>query len=247
MRTARSAGFRVSLAALLATLLNLLLVSLPLCGTDLRTRLLADPRLWLFAALIAAFTLLEGRASRATAGAMPTGARAVPLPYLTGPALLGVFWLSLYGSAAGGTGLTFTAVALASAGALAMAAGIALRLAAIRTLQHCFTSHVALDCEHTLVTGGLYARLRHPSELGLLLAAFGAALLLASSAGWIFAAAVLLPLSLYRIHLEDQMLSAAFGERFRRYAAGTPALLPRLRRAGAAGGESHRFRRGSRR
>ncbi|WP_346838932.1 isoprenylcysteine carboxylmethyltransferase family protein [Microbulbifer sp. SAOS-129_SWC] len=184
-----------------------------------------DPRLWLFATLLAAFTLLEGSASRATVVAT-SNVRAAPLPYLAGLALLGGFWLSLYGAGERG----FAAQGLAVIGALAMSAGIALRLAAIRALRRYFTSHVALASDHRLVTGGLYAWLRHPSELGLLMVAFGASLLLDSGAGWLFAAAVLLPLSLYRIRLEDAMLCAAFGAHFRRYARTTPALLPHWRR-----------------
>lgn len=208
--------------------LNLMLVSLPLLATGGWQRLLPDPRLWLFALAITAFTLLEGAASRETEPERPTSTRAAALPYLAGPALLGVFWLSLYGAA-------ITTPFLTAAGAVALAAGIALRFAAIQTLRRYFTSHVTLALDHRLITGGIYARLRHPSELGLLLVALGAALLMGSAPGLLFAAAVLMPLSLYRIRLEDRMLAAAFGERFRRYKGSTPALLPHWR----IGAEDH--------
>lgn len=181
---------------------------------------MGDSHLWVFAGLLTAFCLLEGWASQAAAAARAQTARAAPLPYLAGLALLGVFWLSEVGAVPGGDNR------VAQAGGLAITAGIALRILSILTLGRFFVSHVALVDRHRLVKSGIYAHLRHPSELGLLLIGFGAPVLLASGAGLRFAAALLLPLSLWRIHLEDSVMSATFGEQFQRYQATTPALLP---------------------
>jgi protein-S-isoprenylcysteine O-methyltransferase Ste14 len=54
--------------------------------------------------------------------------------------------------------------------------------------------------------------MRHPSEIGLLAAAAGAALLLDSAIAATIAAVVLLPLCAMRCHAEDQRLSAAVRE-----------------------------------
>jgi protein-S-isoprenylcysteine O-methyltransferase Ste14 len=68
----------------------------------------------------------------------------------------------------------------------------------------------------TLVTGGLYSRIRHPVYL------FGTAASLASLLAlqiWpiFFAGVALVPLTLLRAHRERRVLEAAFGERYRRY------------------------------
>ena len=68
----------------------------------------------------------------------------------------------------------------------------------------------------TLVTTGLYSRIRHPVYL------FGTAASLASLLAlqvWPIVAVgvALVPLTLLRAHREGKVLEAAFGERYRRY------------------------------
>ncbi|MEZ4363241.1 MAG: methyltransferase [Kofleriaceae bacterium] len=99
-------------------------------------------------------------------------------------------------------------------GAALLGGGIALRLAAIRSLGASFTS--ALGSE-ALIVRGPYRLARHPSELGLWAILFGGAWLLGS--WWAAAAAIaVVPLSVLRCAREDAALAchpehAAWGRR----------------------------------
>lgn len=92
-------------------------------------------------------------------------------------------------------------------GAAVIGLGIGLRLAAIRSLGAAFSSSDLPPPRR--ISSGLYRAMRHPSELGLVLAAAGTALLLGS----LFAAAVtllvLVPLSLHRTAAETRQLLKA--------------------------------------
>lgn len=89
-------------------------------------------------------------------------------------------------------------------GLVVIAAGIALRIAAIRALGDDFVSVPVVPAQ--LATTGLYRWMRHPSELGLLIAATGAVLLLESPAAAVVTLLVLLPLSIARCRAEDRVL-----------------------------------------
>ena len=82
--------------------------------------------------------------------------------------------------------------------------------------------------DHQLIRTGPYARVRHPIYLGMLLFLFG----LAAAMGHWVQLLVALPFFLWgtsiRTKLEDQLLESQFGQEFRDYAKGTPALIPRL-------------------
>ena len=229
MRISRVSSAASKTAAIgLGTLFNLLLLFLPLFALGERGRvLLADPALWLFASLIAVFSLLEGSASFLVEEADLGPAVAVQLPYLSGVALLDIFWLSLIDARGLALGATVAGFA-----ALLIGAGIAIRVLAVKTLGRYFVSHIALSREHRLITSGIYSVLRHPSELGLLLIGFGAPLLLGSLLGLLLFLFALFPLSLLRIYWEDRSMLSRFGERFVDYQSRTPALLPTLKGPG---------------
>jgi protein-S-isoprenylcysteine O-methyltransferase Ste14 len=90
------------------------------------------------------------------------------------------------------------------AGALVIGAGVALRVAAIVTLGPAFSSSELPPPRR--ITAGVYRAMRHPSELGLLLAAAGAALLLGSVLAAALTVFVLAPLSLHRSAAESRWL-----------------------------------------
>jgi protein-S-isoprenylcysteine O-methyltransferase Ste14 len=80
--------------------------------------------------------------------------------------------------------------------------------------------------QHVLVTSGVYSRVRHPMYLAFWLWALAQALLLPN---WIAGLAGLVgfgTLFFLRIGREEQMMSEAFGEEYRRYAARTARVLP---------------------
>ena len=101
--------------------------------------------------------------------------------------------------------------------------GACLRASAIATLGGDFTSDG--EAPEALTTSGLYARLRHPSELGLLLLSGGFALA-APSALVVTGLVTVAVTSALRIRREDRALSRRFGSAYRAYARRVPALLP---------------------
>lgn len=79
---------------------------------------------------------------------------------------------------------------------------------------------------HTLVTGGVYARLRHPMYLALLLHGVGQALVLPNAvAGPAFLLAFAL-LVLSRLGPEERMMREQFGAAYEAYASRAWRLLP---------------------
>ena len=68
-------------------------------------------------------------------------------------------------------------------GVLLYVAGGALRMWPVFVLGHRFSGLVAIQPGHTLVTGGIYSVIRHPSYLGLLVNSLGWGLVFRSVAG----------------------------------------------------------------
>jgi protein-S-isoprenylcysteine O-methyltransferase Ste14 len=112
------------------------------------------------------------------------------------------------------------------------AAGLALRVAAMRQLGARFSPLVALQSGHTLETGGWYALVRHPGYLGALLASLGAAVAFGSAAALPLVLAMT-AFQVARVRREERLLAERFGEAWSAYAERTPALWPWPRRSGA--------------
>jgi protein-S-isoprenylcysteine O-methyltransferase len=114
----------------------------------------------------------------------------------------------------------------AAVGLALMAAGTALRWAAVRALWSYFTVSVSILEGQRVVRSGLYGLVRHPSYTGLLLRYLGFGLALAN---WLSAALIFLPLlcaTLYRIRVEEEVLREHFGEEYAAYAGSTKRLVP---------------------
>jgi protein-S-isoprenylcysteine O-methyltransferase len=107
-------------------------------------------------------------------------------------------------------------------------AGILTRLWAVLTLRQRYTRTLRVDGGNTIERGGPYRFVRHPGYLGSLLCLNGIAL--ASGNAVVFAASLLATLTAYayRIHVEDAMLTAAFGEAYESYRRQVGALIPFL-------------------
>ena len=106
--------------------------------------------------------------------------------------------------------------------------GLIVRWVAIIHLGRFFTVNVAIAQDHQLITTGPYRYVRHPSYTGTLLIFLGFGLCMLN----IFSlAAVFLPISvafLWRMHVEEEALRAAFGERYLVYADRTRRLIPMI-------------------
>lgn len=160
----------------------------------------------LFLVLASLFCLADASAPDEVPQDQSAGARRMSwLAMLTGVAILAVFWAGLLDERTLHFNRSFIA-----AGALVMLAGIALRYAAIRTLGDYFVSELRLVDGQPRVRRGVYRWLEHPSEVGLLGATAGAAILLRSPVAlglWLIA---LVPLTLVRVRAESAFLDDAF-------------------------------------
>lgn len=97
---------------------------------------------------------------------------------------------------------------LAVGGTVLAAAGVALRCRAIADLGPFFHNDSQLSASQHRITAGIYAHLRHPSELGTIAFALGAAAVAASPAAAVAAVAVLTPLALHRTTIENRLLES---------------------------------------
>jgi protein-S-isoprenylcysteine O-methyltransferase len=112
------------------------------------------------------------------------------------------------------------------AGTVIFAAGLAIRWYAIVHLGRFFTVNVAIAADHRLIDTGPYRFVRHPSYTGALMAFFGLALCLAN---WLSLLVAVLPIFLvflWRMHVEEDALLHAFGDRYRDYMKRTKRLVP---------------------
>lgn len=100
-----------------------------------------------------------------------------------------------------------------------------LRLWPVFVLGRRFSGLVAIQPGHTLLTTGIYAHIRHPSYLGMLLTAVGWSLAFRSGVG-IVLCVLLIPPLIARIHAEERLLDSQFGEEYRAFVRRTSRLLP---------------------
>ena len=112
-------------------------------------------------------------------------------------------------------------------GVVLFAAGGALRLWPVFVLGDRFSGLVAIQPGHMLVTTGVYAVIRHPSYLGLLVNSLGWALAFRSGVGVLLTVLTIPPL-LARIHAEERLLRSQFGEAYDAYRARTSRMIPGL-------------------
>jgi protein-S-isoprenylcysteine O-methyltransferase Ste14 len=90
-----------------------------------------------------------------------------------------------------------------------------------------FSGLVAIQHDHTLVTGGIYSIIRNPSYLGFIINTLGWALAFRSGVGVILAVLHIPPI-VARIRAEEAMLRTQFGAQFDTYCAHTYRLIPGL-------------------
>ena len=108
-----------------------------------------------------------------------------------------------------------------------MMIGLALRLAARRALGRHFSYALRTLDEHKLIKHGVYKRVRHPAYTGDLLFWSGVTLLFSSWAGFLVTL-LLIPCFIYRAKIEENMLSAKFGDEYRKYMKTTKRFVPYL-------------------
>jgi protein-S-isoprenylcysteine O-methyltransferase Ste14 len=110
-------------------------------------------------------------------------------------------------------------------GLVLFALGGALRLWPVYVLGDRFSGLVAIQPGHTLVTTGIYSRIRNPSYLGLLVSSLGWSLAFRSGVGVLLAALYVPPL-IARMNAEERLLASEFGAEYEAYCARTSRLIP---------------------
>jgi len=116
--------------------------------------------------------------------------------------------------------------ALAWCGAVGFLAALLLFLRTHRDLGRNWSMSLELRNGHTLVTNGIYGRIRHPMYAAFWLWAVAQFLLLPN---WVAGPAGLVgfgTLFFYRVGREEQFMLEAFGETYRAYMRRTARLLP---------------------
>jgi protein-S-isoprenylcysteine O-methyltransferase Ste14 len=104
--------------------------------------------------------------------------------------------------------------------------GIGFRLWAIHTLGRFFRGVVHVQADHEVIRHGPYRLLRHPAYAGALVAVIGLALTFDNWAAFVIYIACGTAGVLYRIRVEERVLLAELGDRYRDYAATTARLVP---------------------
>lgn len=113
-------------------------------------------------------------------------------------------------------------------GVFVMLSGLALRYWAAKTLGEFYTRTLQITDGQKLVDATPYNLIRHPGYLGTLLLNAGAGLALMNAISFYVAGMAGLLSKMYRIHAEDKMLAAEFGESFEQYSGKTWRLIPYL-------------------
>jgi protein-S-isoprenylcysteine O-methyltransferase Ste14 len=147
------------------------------------------------------------------------------LALLLACAAMGLVWLGA-ATVVEPTAAIRPAPAAFAVGTAMFLAGFAMRRWSEMTLGRYFTFAVMTSADQPVIASGPYRFVRHPGYTGVLLIVIGAGLVNGNwigLAGWTLL--VLLPL-LYRIHVEEDALLTALGDRYRAYAAHHKRLLP---------------------
>mgnify|MGYP001767816665 CR=1 FL=1 len=104
--------------------------------------------------------------------------------------------------------------------------GLALFVWARRALGQNYSGHVSVKSGQVLVQRGPYYYIRHPAYAGYFLMALGISLGYSSLAGLISVLVLLLPSTIYRMSVEENLLADHFGSDYRQYARRTKRLIP---------------------
>lgn len=111
-------------------------------------------------------------------------------------------------------------------GVTLMATGLALRFWAIRVLARFFTVDVNIQEGHELIRRGPYKLLRHPSYTGSLMTFLGFGLALGSVWSLLVVMAPVTIAFIWRMRVEERVLSEAFPTQYPDYARQTKRLIP---------------------
>jgi protein-S-isoprenylcysteine O-methyltransferase Ste14 len=113
-----------------------------------------------------------------------------------------------------------------AAGFLVFILGIIIRWTSIMQLKKDFTVDVAINKGHELKINGLYKIVRHPGYLGLFMTLTGLAVSMNSILSFLAISLPSLLVILYRIYVEEVVLTEEFGDKYRDYIKSTKKIIP---------------------
>ena len=113
-------------------------------------------------------------------------------------------------------------------GVLLVILGTLLFVWARRTLGTSYSGHVSTEEGQDLVQAGPYRYIRHPAYAGYLLMALGISKGYSSLVGLLSVVIFLVPVIVYRISVEEKLLSRHFGAAYQDYARSVKRLLPEI-------------------
>lgn len=111
------------------------------------------------------------------------------------------------------------------AGLAMFVGGLTFALVAVFTLRRFYMSTLVIRKDHELITRGIYRLVRHPIYFGVLVACLGVPVYAPSWFG-LATMALLIPIVLNRIRLEERLLVKEFGDAYRAYQKTTSRLIP---------------------
>jgi len=116
---------------------------------------------------------------------------------------------------------------LAWLGLALFAIGDLLQAAAMWSLHGLYTLRLGVQPGHRVVTNGPYRVVRHPGYLGAILCLTGMALAMSSFTALVLSV-LFVPILVWRIGREEEMLLKEFGEDYRTYIQKTKRLIPMI-------------------
>ena len=117
---------------------------------------------------------------------------------------------------------------IASIGLIIYVAGLIIRWTSIIQLKKAFTVDVAINKEHELKINGLYNIVRHPAYLGLFMIFLGLSVSMNSLLSLLVVAVPVFIVILYRINVEEAVLTEEFGAKYMEYSKSTKKIIPFL-------------------
>jgi len=105
--------------------------------------------------------------------------------------------------------------------------GLTIAIVAQCTLKRFYSSTLVTREDHQLIAHGVYRFARHPLYLGVLIAIMGVPVYAPSLYGFLVLS-LLIPIILFRIKMEEEMLIEHFGDEYQAYRKITKKLIPFL-------------------
>ncbi len=111
-------------------------------------------------------------------------------------------------------------------GLFIMVAGCVFRQWALIHLGRFFSRTVQIESGHKVITTGPYRWIRHPAYTGMIVVYIGAIMALGTWLGTLITFTIVTGSLMYRIHVEEQALTSALGDEYRKYIKQTWQLFP---------------------